>query len=84
MERVARRKHDVVVCDKNLGVIEMGEHDWDVFELVDTESGADFEVVFGSIVHDGSWGQVLEEDIIIDRHFCRSSDGRQIGGRGGW
>ena len=72
------------MCDENLGVIEMGEHNWDVFELVDTESGADFEVVFGSIVHDGSWGQVLEEDIIIDRHFCRSSDGRQIGGRGGW
>jgi hypothetical protein len=22
------------VCDKNLGVIEMGEHNWDVFELV--------------------------------------------------
>ena len=35
------------MCDENLGVIEMGEHDWDVFELVDTESGADFEVVFG-------------------------------------
>ena len=25
----------VVVCDENLGVIEMGEHDWDVFELVE-------------------------------------------------
>jgi hypothetical protein len=31
------------VCDENLGVIEMGEHDWDVFELVDMKSGADFE-----------------------------------------
>ena len=31
----------MVVCDENLGVIEMGEHDWDVFELVDMESGAD-------------------------------------------
>jgi hypothetical protein len=73
------------VCDENLGVIEIGEHDWDVFELVDMESGADFdEVVFGSIVHDGSWGQVLEEDIIIDRHFWRSSGARQIGDRGGW
>ena len=73
------------MCDVDLRVIEVGVHDWDVFELVDMESGADFEVVFGSIVHDGSWGQVLEEeDIIIDRHFCRSSDGRQIGGRGGW
>ena len=51
--------------------------------LVDMESGADLEVVFDSIVHNGSWGQVLEEDIIIDRHFCRGSDGRQMGGRGG-
>ena len=74
---------DAVMHDENLGVIEMGEHNWDVFELVDMESRADFEVVFGSIVHDGSRGQVLEEDIIIDtRHFCRGIDGMYIGGRG--
>jgi hypothetical protein len=42
------------------------------FELVDTESGADIEAVFGSIVYDSSDGQVLVEDLIIDRqHFCR-------------
>ena len=66
---------EVFMRDENLGVIEMGEHEWDVIELVDMESRADFEVVFGSIVHDGSRGQILKEDIIIDRHFCRGIDG---------
>ena len=39
-----------------LRVVEVGVHNWDVFELVDMESGADSEVVFGSIVHNGSRG----------------------------
>ena len=47
---------DVVVCDVDLEVVKVGIHDWDVFELVDTESGADSEVMFGSIFHDGSRG----------------------------
>ena len=70
------------MCDENLGVIEMGEHDWNVFELVDTESGADFEVVFGSIVHDGSWGQVLTRDLmerLLD-HLEVSRDQRLLSG----
>ena len=44
------------MCDVDLRVIEVGVHDWDVFELVDMESGADSEVMFGSVFHDGSRG----------------------------
>ena len=47
---------DAVVRDVDLRVVAVGVHNWDVFELVDTESGADSEVVFGSIVHNGSRG----------------------------
>jgi len=36
----------------------MGEPVWKVFELVDTESRAGIEVVFGSIVNDDCIGQV--------------------------
>jgi hypothetical protein len=38
---------DAVVLDVDFKVIEVGVHNWDVFELVDTESVADSEVVFG-------------------------------------
>ena len=42
--------------DVDLRVVKVGIHSWKVFELVDTESGTDSEVMFGSIFHDGSRG----------------------------
>ena len=48
---------DAVVRDVDLRVVKVGIHSWEVFELVlDTESGTDSEVMFGSIFHDGSRG----------------------------